>query len=615
MKKFKELTEAKKFASFTFGRFNPPTIGHEKLLSALVRNSSGTDMFIYPSHSQNPKKDPLPHALKVAYMRKMFPRYAKNIMASKEKTVFEIVVSLYNKGYTSVTMVVGSDRVKEFDSLIKKYNKVNGRHGYYDFDEINVVSAGERDPDAEGVSGMSASKMRAAASENDVTNFLKGLPKTFRDGRTLFRDVRRYMGIKEEIEPDDYQVIRDLYVTNQIWNVGDLVEANDIIGTIVNKGTNYVAYADDEGKVHKAWLHELRKVKQDKDVEDDPGTQPAKYYSGVKKKTKDARAAHFRKGAKMDDDNPAAYKPAPGDAKGKTKPSKHTQKYKQMFGERAKQAVSQGKVQKLVTAHGLKFKGKVHKEIDMELKKINNSTEMVTFKIIHPKELFGNETNISFKALRRGPFMATDTSKINEKLGKDADAGDYIDDFRKSDAPQFKGKSDKKIRDMAIAAYLDTKDKKEKKEEKAYFRKDKKFSNLRVPVKRKSGKIIYRDPSVYKVKGKRTTQDMLAADVKEDCSCYDHVITESEYQGRKVKLNDPFRLPTGSTKKFGVYVKNEKDNIVKVTFGDPNMGINRDDPAARKSFRARHNCDDPGPKTKARYWSCFQWRAGAKVDN
>ena len=95
MKKFKELTEAKKFASFTFGRFNPPTIGHEKLLSALVRNSSGTDMFIYPSHSQNPKKDPLPHSLKVAYMRKMFPRYAKNIMASKEKTVFEIVVSLY----------------------------------------------------------------------------------------------------------------------------------------------------------------------------------------------------------------------------------------------------------------------------------------------------------------------------------------------------------------------------------------------------------------------------------------------------------------------------------------------------------------------------------------
>jgi len=92
-------------------------------------------------------------------------------------------------------------------------------------------------------------------------------------------------------------------------------------------------------------------------------------------------------------------------------------------------------------------------------------------------------------------------------------------------------------------------------------------------------------------------------------------IVESEYQGRKVKLNDPFRLPSGSNKKFGVYVKNEKGNVVKVTFGDPNMEIKRDDPGRLKSFRARHNCDNPGPKTKARYWSCFQWRKSAKVDN
>jgi len=94
------------------------------------------------------------------------------------------------------------------------------------------------------------------------------------------------------------------------------------------------------------------------------------------------------------------------------------------------------------------------------------------------------------------------------------------------------------------------------------------------------------------------------------------MLEDNEYQGKKVKLNDPFRLPSGSTKKFGVYVKNDKDNVVKVTFGDPNMEIKRDDPARRKSFRARHGCDkDPGPKWKAKYWSCYQWRAGAKVDN
>ena len=93
------------------------------------------------------------------------------------------------------------------------------------------------------------------------------------------------------------------------------------------------------------------------------------------------------------------------------------------------------------------------------------------------------------------------------------------------------------------------------------------------------------------------------------------VVEEAEHEGRKVKLNDPFRLPTGSNKKFGVYVKNDKGNVVKVTFGDPNMEIKRDDPARLKSYRARHGCDNPGPKWKANYWSCYQWRAGAKVDN
>lgn len=101
----------------------------------------------------------------------------------------------------------------------------------------------------------------------------------------------------------------------------------------------------------------------------------------------------------------------------------------------------------------------------------------------------------------------------------------------------------------------------------------------------------------------------------EECDLYEDLeITESEYQGRKVTLNDPFRTPDGP-KKFSVYAKNDKDNVVKVNFGDPNMEIKRDNPKNRKNFRARHNCDNPGPKWKARYWSCYQWRAGSKVDN
>ena len=95
----------------------------------------------------------------------------------------------------------------------------------------------------------------------------------------------------------------------------------------------------------------------------------------------------------------------------------------------------------------------------------------------------------------------------------------------------------------------------------------------------------------------------------------EETLEESEYQGKKVTLNDPIRTSENPNKKFKVYVKNEKGSVVVVRFVDPNMDIKRDDPGRRKSFRARHNCDNPGPKWKARYWSCFQWRGSAKVDN
>lgn len=105
--------------------------------------------------------------------------------------------------------------------------------------------------------------------------------------------------------------------------------------------------------------------------------------------------------------------------------------------------------------------------------------------------------------------------------------------------------------------------------------------------------------------------------IDEICECndlYSDLIVEgAEYQGKKVTLNNPFRTPDGP-KKFSVYTKNEKGNVVKVNFGSREMEIKRDDPARRKSFRARFNCDNPGPKWKARYWSCYQWRASSKVD-
>ena len=345
MKKFIDVLQEKpRTIAFTFGRFNPPTIGHGKLLDKL-NSVRADDTFIYASHSQNPEKDPLQYVKKIAYMKQSFPKYAKNIVVSKARTIFEIVVEIqkkYNPANAetmSLTMVVGSDRVKEFKTLLNTYNGVESRHGYYKFKTIQVISAGQRDPDAEGVTGMSASKMRVAAEMSDFDSFKQGTTLKGAQAKKLYFDVRKSMGIKEELDLSDFEVVRDLYLSEQIWNVGDLVVTNEGCGEIIRRGTNYVTIVKENYKVEKVWLHDIQidenqKVKQDKDIKDREGTQPAKYYgSKIAKSTKQKRAAQFKKQTKMDDDDPRAYKPAPGDATGKTKPSKHTKKFKQMFGE------------------------------------------------------------------------------------------------------------------------------------------------------------------------------------------------------------------------------------------------------------------------------------------
>ena len=1250
MRKFKDLIEARgDVGAFTLGRFNPPTTGHEKLIMKLdsVAKKNSASMYVFPTHSNDPARNPLPHGLKVAYMKKMYKKYAKNIQISKARNVFEVAKVLYDKGHKSIIMVVGSDRVAEFTKLLDTYNGVKSTHGFYEFDNIQVLSAGERDPDAEGVSGMSASKMRAAAADGDKDAFVTGVPKSFKDGEKLYRDVRKNMGIREERDMgdmSDFEQVRDAYLTGKIWNVGDVVESKGFSGEVVRKGTNYLSFVSEDGKVHKAWLHDIQvdearmsaldklkkfdrnriggpkifkdkgvefirmskkgqrtimnvpadefdkwtkkgykvvedvdfdeamgsmrpetgvkgtiitklaidmsrqgmsdtevfkqmkllrkkklpelkklakelqmrllkkedvdldedasvykktarknkndvtyafgrtkkldgqpkenggywvwklsknydgkvrggirnswvyvakdlsysdavklmnkklgrkefkeevdldeasiefalgtkhtdgvfgttgiefnkdfkvltkklglkvvrgdektksgkptarsqrfatvsgsnaniskllktmrmvkdkdgfpikeevdldernyakeyanyqgtpeqiarrssrnkarrvmgdktkigmdvghkdndplnnspdnlrnedpsinrreprlrdegitdtipflrkltlithpkgmenltkkytelalspkykgrsnqaaadlarqtkdvspkefinyinklvkkgvlpkelkaekeifsfkefvdsiqEVKQDKDIDDKKGTQPAKYYAGdMAKSTKDKRDAHFKK---------KKSGPAPGDS-AETKPSVHTKKFKQMFGEksidekRAKQAVAGRKVQKLVTAHGLKFKGKVYKEIDMELVKINNSTEMVTFNIIHPPEIFGNETNISFKALKRGPFMATDTSKINEVLPDSATQGDYIDDFVNSDAPQFKGRSKEKRKEMAIAAYLS------KNEE---FQLDEKIQGLvnkaeksgmpygilkkvydrglaafktghrpgatpqqwafarvnsfvtksagtwgkadkdlakqvemveacwdthkQVGMKKKGGKMVpncvprNEEPRIPRKKGqpagsdkhsdlytdenpKGTIQGLGFKDVETAKSSVKKIIGSGKTHAHKIQaaiameqrakemgksaeaavyrkyidkmkqktkemqedvksfnkwgeitekddksgkeLNNPTK---GDVKKYKVYVRNNKGNVVKVEFGDPNMEIKRDDPARRKAFRARHNCDQKKDKTTAGYWSCKFWSGKSVTD-
>jgi hypothetical protein len=181
--------------TFSFGRLNPPTIGHGKVLDALKKVAKG-EYRLYMSKSHDKKKNPLPFKDKIKYTRMMFPKHSLYIMDDNVVNVFDILVKLQDEGYEAVTMVVGSDRVSEFKSLINKYNGKEARHGFYDFKDIKVVSAGDRDPDAEGVEGMSASKMRKAVTDNDFESFEKGLPSGFKKGQKLFDILKDEMGIK-----------------------------------------------------------------------------------------------------------------------------------------------------------------------------------------------------------------------------------------------------------------------------------------------------------------------------------------------------------------------------------------------------------------------------------
>ena len=487
---------------FAFGRMNPPTIGHEKLADKVYSEAKrrGAMPHIFLSHTQNAKKDPLPYNTKIDIAKKAF---GKAVTKSSAKTIIQVMQELEKLGHTEIVLIAGSDRVPEFKAFLAKYNGKD-----YNFDKIEVVSAGERDPDAEGVAGMSASKLRGIAQAGDYDTFIKGMPSKLRDSdkKKVYDTIRSVMESLEEdwedisdeefdelfdeIMDDDWRDDIDWSAEGPIVSDDDLMSeerkpltlqqrmkkrlqmrrlapiiarkrkitlrrmarkpqlvkrarraallflkkrvagekgkqyktlspsekigidrlvtkklplvdkiARRLLPKIVKKEqerfrnlnkneefTNYInelyfkvdveglptVYVDSpsastvrsnlrkvirspEENIHniervdradivkafrlraqnpKAPLDvEEQKTSQDPDVKERPGSQPKKYYSGLRKSTKDDRARHFEKGAKMDDDNPAAYKPAPGDADAETKPSKYTKKYKQMFGE------------------------------------------------------------------------------------------------------------------------------------------------------------------------------------------------------------------------------------------------------------------------------------------
>tara|TARA_E500000318_G_scaffold283_1_gene359 strand:+ start:5273 stop:6547 length:1275 start_codon:yes stop_codon:yes gene_type:complete len=259
--------------TIVFGRFNPPTIGHKKLIDGAKAVSGTGDLKIYPSRSQDPKKNPLDPDQKVMVMKKMYPDVSDDIINDQNvKTIFDALKIADEDGYDKVQIVVGSDRVAEFDSLSQKYNG-----NLYDFDEIETISAGNRDADAEGVEGMSASKMRKAAAENDFDTFRSGVPDSFDDNaaKSLMNTLRKQMNVSEgwnlwQIAPKfDWKNLRENYITESIFKLNSFVENlnTGLVGKVIRRGTNYLICVTEDNIMFKSWIRDLNEyteVKMDR---------------------------------------------------------------------------------------------------------------------------------------------------------------------------------------------------------------------------------------------------------------------------------------------------------------------------------------------------------------
>jgi hypothetical protein len=266
-----EVEKTKGTLTIAFGRFNPPTTGHEKLLDTVATSSDDGDYIIVPSRSQDKKKNPLDADTKVSIMRQMYPKHSEKIVNDPaNRTIFDVLKKAHMDGYANVRIVGGGDRVKEFENLSGNYN---GK--LYQFDNIEVRSAGERDPDAEDdVSGMSASKQRKAAAEGDFKTFRKGVPSSMNDkqAKELYNTLRSAMNIKEgwslwEIAPKfDWKNLRENYVQEKIFTVGQLVENlnTGLVGRIIRRGTNYLICVTEDSIMFKSWIKDVMETYQEK---------------------------------------------------------------------------------------------------------------------------------------------------------------------------------------------------------------------------------------------------------------------------------------------------------------------------------------------------------------
>lgn len=279
MKNYRQLIKElpSKTVVFAFGRFNPPTTGHELLIKVVQKlaRSHNADHVIYASRTQDKKKNPLSVARKIHFLKLMFKGVNFAAATAEERTFLEVATAL-NKKYKSIIMVAGSDRVPEYEKLLNKYNG-----DLFNYDTIQVISAGERDPDADDAVGMSASKMRALAVKGDYIGFKKGLPSSIRDidGKLLMNEIRFNMGLEPIKEQVKFEVdeLREKYFKGEIFHIGDIVESNSQQYEIVDRGSNYLTVVDETGELSKKWIKDVQivEIKNFKQFNEDIQAGPA----------------------------------------------------------------------------------------------------------------------------------------------------------------------------------------------------------------------------------------------------------------------------------------------------------------------------------------------------
>lgn len=284
MKNFRQLIKElpSKKVVFAFGRFQPPTTGHELLVNAVkkIAQNQSADHFIFASKTQDKKQNPLPVDRKVYFLNRMFPK-TNFVAANAEVRTFIEAASMLSKKYKHLVMVAGSDRVPEYEKILNKYNG-----DVFTFETIEVVSAGERDPDSDSASGMSGTKMREAAKKGDFGAFKKGLPHTLTntDGRRLMNEIRQGLGldvIREQVKFETNE-LREAYHAGEIFNIGDTVTDGENMYEVIDRGANYIVVVN-EGVISKKWLDSVQPAGVKEDVVPIPAPEEISFKGYVAK--------------------------------------------------------------------------------------------------------------------------------------------------------------------------------------------------------------------------------------------------------------------------------------------------------------------------------------------